>query len=273
MPPANALSVLSRFGLNSQESGLERVSHGYINDTYRVSLKGRGVYILQKINTDVFPEARQVMENLVMMLPFLQGPAYAALQLEHTLGGSPWLETDSGELWRLFHYIEDSGTLESTDKPEISREAGRILGRFHQLVSDAPIEKLLIPLPRFHDLSWRALQLEQAISNGMEARVKEAEAELALSQKLIEFCREIPLSDLPVRICHNDTKLSNFLFDLGSERALCLIDLDTLMPGHLLYDFGDAARTLLNPLPESYPTRKRIRVDLNMFEPFVRGWL
>lgn len=272
MPPANALSVLSRFGLNSHETELERVPHGYINDTYRVILKGRRAYILQKINTDVFPKARQVMENLVMMLPFLQDPSYTALQLEHTLEGSPWLETDSGELWRLFHYIENSGTLESTDKSEISREAGRILGRFHQLVSEAPIEKLLTPLPRFQDLPWRALQLKQAISNGMEDRVKESEAELALSQKLIAFCSEIPISGLPVRICHNDTKLSNFLFDLHSERALCLIDLDTLMPGHLLYDFGDAARTLLNPLPESYPARERIGVKMNMFDAFVRGW-
>ena len=272
MPPSNASAVLARFGLDSRETGLERVSQGYINDTYRVTLKGRPAYILQKINALVFPEAGQVMENLVMILPFLQGPEYTALQLEPTLEGSPWLETDSGELWRLFHYIEDSGTLESTDKPEISREAGRILGRFHQLASGAPVEKLHTPLPRFHDLSLRARQLEQAISGGMADRVKEAETELALSQDLIAFCREIPFSEFPIRSCHNDTKLSNILFDLATDRALCLIDLDTLMPGYLLYDFGDAARTLLNPLPESSPNWEQIRVDLNMFRAFVSGW-
>jgi len=272
MPPANVPAILSRFGLANCETVLERVSHGYINDTYRVTVLGSPVYILQKINTSVFPQARQVMENLVLMLPFLQGPSYTALKLEHTLEGTPWLETESGEVWRLFRYIENSGTLESTDSPAVSREAGRILGCFHQLVCAAPVEKLLTPLPRFHDLSWRAQELEQAISRGVADRAEEAGTELDLSQDLIAFCRKIPILEFPIRICHNDTKLSNFLFDLATEKGLCLIDLDTLMPGHLLYDFGDAARTLVNPLPESYPTRERVQVDLNMFEAYVRGW-
>jgi len=272
MPPANALLALAHFGLDGSETGLEWVSEGYINETYRVTLKGRPAYILQKINSDVFPAAGQVMENLLTMLPFLQGSGYVALKLEPTTKGTPWLQTGEGETWRLFHYIPNSGTLEQSENPRVSREAGRVLGCFHQLAAKAPIEKLQIPLPRFHDLGWRTHQLEEGITSGIEERIKEAEPELILSRELIAFCRDIPIPEFPIRICHNDTKLSNILFDLGTEQAICLIDLDTLMPGCLLYDFGDAARTLLNPLPESAPDPDRIRVNLSMFDAFVRGW-
>jgi Ser/Thr protein kinase RdoA (MazF antagonist) len=265
-------AVLSRFGLESPRPGLERISMGYINDTYRVNVEGRTAYILQKINPDVFPKARRVMENIAMMLPFLQGPGYAPLRLKPTDEGTPWLETDTGEIWRLFHYIPNSGTLERTDNPQVGLEAGRILGCFHHLASGAPLEKLHTPLPRFHDLEWRTHQLEASAASGLSERVMESAGELALSRELIAFCRDIPICEFPVRICHNDTKLSNILFNLQTEKALCLIDLDTLMPGCILYDFGDAARTLLNPLPESSRSGQGMRADLAMFDAFVRGW-
>ncbi|MEJ2584136.1 MAG: aminoglycoside phosphotransferase family protein [Robiginitalea sp.] len=272
MPPAKTLLALARFGLDKSEARLEHLPGGFINDTYLVVLKGMPSFVLQRINTDIFPGARQVMENLQMMLPFLQGPGYVALELEPTQEGIPWLETGEGELWRLFRYIPNSGTLEYTDNPSIGREAGRILGCFHQLVSKAEVKKLHIPLPRFHDLEWRAQQLEAACTSGIRERIKVAEHERMLSQKLIDFCRHLPFSEFPTRICHNDAKLNNILLDLASGKALCLIDLDTLMPGHLLYDFGDAARTLLNPVPESSRSAQEFRVDLSMFEAFVKGW-
>jgi Ser/Thr protein kinase RdoA (MazF antagonist) len=175
-------------------------------------------------------------------------------------------------MWRMFHYIPNSGTLERTDNPQVSREAGRILGCFHHLASRAPAEKLHTPLPRFHDLDWRTRQLEASVASGLAERIKEAEGELALSRELIAFCRDIPIREFPIRTCHNDTKLSNILFDLQTAKALCLIDLDTLMPGCILYDFGDAARTLLNPLPESSRSGQEIRVALGMFDAFIRGW-
>ena len=272
MPPAKARPALAHFGLDGPVTGLERIAEGYINETYRVTLRGRPAYILQRLNSDVFPAAKQVMENLLLMLPYLQGPGYVALKLEPTEDGTPWLETDGGEIWRLFHYIPNSGTLKHTGNPGISREAGRILGNFHQLASEAPVKDLHTPLPRFHDLGWRTRQLEESLAIGIRERINAAGSELVLSRELIAFCRDIPISELPVRTCHNDTKLSNILFDLDAERALCMIDLDTVMPGSLLYDFGDAARTLLDPLPESSQDRDGFRVNLSMFDAFVRGW-
>ena len=272
MPPVHLLPVLARFGLDGGDVGVERVSGGYINETYRVTLEGTPAYILQKINTAVFPAANEVMENLSTMLPFLKGPGYAVLELEPTPAGTPWLQTDEGEIWRLFHYIPGSGTLEHTENPGVSREAGRILGRFHQLASKAPAEKLHTPLPGFHDLGWRTRQLEESVTSGIQKRVREAGPELALGRDLVAFCREIPIREFPVRICHNDTKLSNILFDLKTGKALCMIDLDTLMPGCLLYDFGDAARTLLSPVAESARDQVAFRINLGMYEAFVRGW-
>jgi hypothetical protein len=151
-------------------------------------------------------------------------------------------------------------------------EAGRIIGRFHQLISSVPARDLHVTLEGFHNLELRTRQLEDALKTGVPGRIQKAKALLGLSGKLTGLCHEIPLESLPLRPCHNDTKLSNILFEKGSEKALCLIDLDTLMPGHLLYDFGDAARTLLNPVAETDARGRKPTLVLPMFEAFVQGW-
>ena len=262
---------LALFGLTAPPARLEPVSEGYINDTFKVWVGGAPRYILQRINTGVFGDAAGLMGNLEAVLPHLKAADYAALELVRTPEGRAWATDPSGNPWRMYRFIPGSRTLGAASDPHIAREAGRILGRFHQLAEAVPASSLHPTLPRFHDLAWRLEQLDEAVQNGLAARRESTASWIALARDLAALCAAIPWQQLPLRVCHNDTKLSNILFAAESDRALCLIDLDTLMPGYLLYDVGDAVRTLMNPLPEDHPEWEAIRARPELFRAFVQG--
>lgn len=262
---------LALFGLPAGTSRAEAVTEGYINDTFKVWIGGKPAYILQRINTEVFGDPAGLMGNLETVLPRLQAADYTALELIRTPKGDSWATDPAGNAWRMYRYIPGSRTLESASDPRIAREAGRILGRFHQLAEAVPAASLHPTLPRFHDLGWRLEQLHEAEEGALADRRAPASSWTALAYELAARCEDIPWEQMPLRVCHNDTKLSNTLFDAESGRALCLIDLDTLMPGYLVYDVGDAVRTLLNPLPEDHPDWESIRIDPELFRAFVQG--
>ena len=262
---------LALFGLPEPPSRVEPVSEGYINDTFKVWAGDEPVYILQRINTAVFGDPAGLMGNLEAVLPHLRATDYTPLELIRTPEGRAWAKDRSGNAWRMYRFIPGSRTLQSASDPHIAREAGRILGRFHQLAEAVPAASLHPTLPRFHDLGWRLEQLNEAEQAGLAARRETAASWTLLARSLAALCQEIPWEHMPLRTCHNDTKLSNILFAEGSDRALCLIDLDTLMPGYLLYDVGDAVRTLMNPLPEDHPDWEAIRARPELFRAFVQG--
>jgi hypothetical protein len=272
MSHSKALTALARFEIPGDSYRLEPLTQGLINASYRVWSGGQQAFVLQQLNSTVFKKPRLLMENICRTLPVLQGPNYAGLTLVKTKEGKFWLEDDELHTWRLFRFIPGSGTMTSTDDPGTAREAGRIVGCFHQLVSKAPISDLHTTLPGFHNLSLRTTQLEAAAGTGITERIDNARALLGVARKLIESCGQIPFTSLPLRICHNDTKLSNILFEETTGRGLCMIDLDTLMPGHLLYDFGDAARTLISPVAEAQSDPVEIRIESTMFKAFASGW-
>jgi aminoglycoside phosphotransferase (APT) family kinase protein len=272
MRNTKALEALAHFGIPGADIRVETIPQGLINDSYRVFSEGVPQFILQRINTRVFPSPDLLMENISRLLPVLEGAGYAGLSLAPTSEGAPWLEQADGEVWRLFHYIPGSHTLEATQDPQIAREAGRVIGRFHQLVSRVPVSEMHTTLKGFHDLELRSQQLKTAVATGMPERIDRAGPLLELARELIGLCKEIPLASLPLRICHNDTKLSNILFEKDRGKGLCLVDLDTLMPGYLLYDFGDAARILLSPVGETHAPSAEGTISLPMFEAFAEGW-
>jgi len=267
-----ALEALSHFGIPGADIRVETIPQGLINDSYRVFSEGVPVFVLQRINTRVFPSPDLLMENISRLLPVLEGAGYAGLTLAPTSAGTSWLEQADGEVWRLFRYIPGSYTMESTQDPQIAREAGRVIGRFHQLVSRVPVSEMHTSLKGFHDLELRSQQLKKAVETGINERVDRAGPLLELAGRLVGLFKEIPLASFPLRICHNDTKLSNILFQRDTAKGLCLIDLDTLMPGYLLYDFGDAARILLSPEGETHASSAEGTISLPMFQAFAEGW-
>ena len=272
MAPSQPLEILKQFGISGAGISLETLTQGYINDTFRVHTPQGDGYVLQRINPVVFPEPGVLMANLEMVLPLLQGPGYRGLKLQQTTKGKTSVK-DAGEgLWRVFNYIPDSASYNQAETLQMAREAGRIVAVFHHLVSALPPQALQVPLPGFHDIHARVTQLKTAISGAPAERSQKCSTLITQAEALYGFCRQIPFETLPLRVCHNDTKLSNILYDTHSGKALCLIDLDTLMPGYLLYDFGDAARGLIGARPENGKSPKATDTELRRFEAFAKGW-
>lgn len=272
MAPSQPLEVLKQFGISGAGISLESLTQGYINDTFRVHTPQGDGYVLQRVNPVVFPKPEVLMANLEIVLPLLQGPGYRGLKLQQNKKGKTSIKDTGGCLWRVFNYIPDSASYNQAEKLQLAREAGRIVAVFHNLVSALPPHALQIHLPGFHDIYTRVGQLQTAISRATAERTQNCSDLIVQAEALYTFCRQIPFDKLPLRVCHNDTKLSNILYDTNSGKALCLIDLDTLMPGHLLYDFGDAARGLITALPENGKSQKATVTGLKHFEAFVKGW-
>ena len=266
-----ALSALEHFEIEHTQYELYPINQGFINDTFRVSSRGTNLFVLQRLNTSVFPKALTLMNNLGKLLPILQGNAYHSLQLFQTESGENFHIDTHGDYWRLLSYIPDSKTFNTTRDKAIAFETGRILGEFHTLLQGIPLTHFEDTLPNFHNLEKRLEEFEVALKNASRERLKKAaKIILTVQENLIRSTID-PTIEVPLRICHNDTKLNNILFSKTTGKALCLIDLDTVMQGYFHYDFGDAVRTVVNTAPEDEPNLDIISFDLELFEAMVQG--
>ena len=265
-------TVLTRFGINPEGVNVKRITQGYINASFLISEVGTPKYVLQRINTAVFGQPEALMRNIETVLPLLDAPDYHPLELLRTAEGASWTRDAMDGFWRAFTYLSGSRTLEHTRQAAIASEAGRILSVFHRLVAGLPAESLEVPFPRFHHLGWRHSQLNDAVAAAATDRMQLAAPWTAIVDSLVTFCSDIPWDRMPLRVCHNDPKLSNILFDASGARALCLIDLDTLMPGYLIHDFGDAARAIITDFPEDHPDIESMELNLGQYAAFVRGF-
>jgi Ser/Thr protein kinase RdoA (MazF antagonist) len=262
--------ILSQFGASPEGSRFEQTDQGLINTTYFVSFGKQRRYVLQKINETVFPNCDALFHNLEHTLPYLSAPNYTQVEFHRTLGGKLFHRTENNELWRLMSYLSGSKSFHHTSDKEIAFEAGRIIGLFHSQLNNLNPNTLKITLDKFHHLDWRKEQYHQAVK---KANVTDLERTVDLQKHIEEIGEELSklkAMNLPIRVCHNDTKLNNILFS-EEKKALCLIDLDTLMPGLLLYDFGDAVRTLANPAPEEETELSKIDFSIEMFAAFAEG--
>lgn len=266
------LDILGNFPLEQKDYRFKSLVQGLINDTYLVYGDGKAEYVLQRLNTDVFRNTQALMGNLERALSLLGAEDYARLALVKTLVGSTFVEAGTSGCWRLMSYLEGSNTFNITRSAHVAREAGRIINRFHGLLKDASPLAFEDTLPRFHDLNLRSLQLESARKNASPDRLHMAENALLTADGLLKNNLPMQPVNLPLRVCHNDTKLNNILFNKVTGRAMCLIDLDTLMKGYLMYDFGDAVRTIANTAPEDEPVQEKIRFSKPLFEAFVDGF-
>jgi hypothetical protein len=262
--------ILLQFGIPAQGSHFERANQGLINSTYFVLFGRKRKYVLQRINEYVFPNTSALFHNLELTLPYLSSPDYTQVDYHRTTGGKLFWRSGNNELWRLMSYLPGSISYHNTSDTVIAYEAGRILGLFHRQLTTLNPGELKTTLDRFHDLEFRMDQYHQALRG---ANVEDLDRTVDLQKmvgEIVEELAKIGSMNLPVRVCHNDTKLNNILFS-EKKKALCLIDLDTLMPGFLLYDFGDAIRTLANPAPEEETDLSKIDFSMEMFSAFVRG--
>ena len=204
-------------------------------------------------------------------------PDRRMLEIILTKRGDTMLETGNGGFWRAYRYIDEATAYDRVNKPEHFYEAGRAFGEFQRLLADFPAEKLTDTIPNFHNTQKRFYTFVAAIAEDKAGRVKDLEEEIEFfferRRMMSEIVRKTEAGLLPVRVTHNDTKINNVMIDNTTDKAICVIDLDTVMPGSPLYDYGDAIRYGASTAAEDEPDTSKISLDLGLFEQFTRGFL
>jgi len=264
--------VLQAFGI-THPINVEGIVSGLINETYLVETDSSR-FILQRLNKEVFPDAAKVMENIQIVQEVLAPvDGYQVPELLKNLNEKLFQVDQEGYAWRLMKYIPDSVVFTNTTDVGLAEEAGILIGRFHLATSTLDSKKLHVTLPNFHDLNFRADIFLGALQNSSGEKLVNASESIAFVEETLPHFDELVELNLPLRVTHNDTKLSNLLFDKTSGRGLCLIDLDTLMPGYLYHDFGDAIRALCNSVTENDKDLDALHFDMSLFEHFTKGYL
>jgi hypothetical protein len=251
--------------------GIEPIGNGHINDTYRIGFEVEGRvqwWLLQRLNHHIFKQPDVVMENIRKVSIFLEKQAYpmqTTAPVAKLSGGL--LHTDAqGNYWRIFPYIPDSYTPEGLVGPEIAFTAARAYGAFARALQHFPANNLSETIPGFHDTDRRWAALEEVLKTDPVGRVRSTAQEIAAIHEALPLFRQIShlkqSGALPVRVTHNDTKAGNVLLNMHTHQALAVIDLDTVMPGAILSDFGDMVRTCAPTAPEDNPEAVSLRPDI-----------
>lgn len=276
------------FALPGQYRSGGSYGSGHINDTFAVTYehKGRAVrYIHQRINHHIFRDVPALMENIQRTTSHVRQRLQAAgitderaaLVLIPTRDGLPYARDAAGSYWRTYSFIEGARTYDVIENERQAFEAARAFGRFQDLLSDLPGARLHETIPDFHNTPQRFARFEAALAADVRGRAAgcQREIDLALGWKadasrLLDLCAR---GLMPERITHNDTKLNNVMLDDRTGEGLCVIDLDTVMPGLSLYDFGDMVRTATNSGAEDERDLTKVSCRLPMFEALVKGYL
>lgn len=262
---------------------------GHINDTYVVSFSQAGTrvrYIMQRINHLVFRNPKAVMENILRVTEELhrrleedQVPdtSRRALRIIPSREGAPFANDKEGNFWRCYAFIEGAKTYDIIQNATQAYEAARAFGEFQGMVSALPGARLHETIPNFHNTRSRFDVLQSAVEANSHGRLKDVGAEwdfIRAHESLVDVLIDLQAQgNIPERITHNDTKLNNVMIDDTTETGICVIDLDTVMPGLALYDFGDMVRTATSPALEDEKDLSKVRMQMPMFEALVRGYL
>ena len=280
--------VCERFHIAGEYRSCEVITSGHINTTYCVYFFRGGElkdYILQRVNTYVFQDPVSVMENISLVTEFIrtkikQKQATAKRNVLHyskTEGDTYYTFMPDGSFWRCCRYIDDSVSFEHTDDLKVIEEAGKAFGEFQLYLSDFPVEKLSIVIPHFHNTVRRYAAFRDAIAENAAGRVESVQDEINGYMELEELATQLyrlqKAGVLPLRVTHNDTKISNVLFDAKTKEHLSVIDLDTVMPGLVACDFGDAIRVCASTGKEDERDLSKVAVDMDKYEAFTRGFV
>ncbi len=277
--------VLEAFGLGEASEVAEH-SSGHINDTFYITPQNGGKRIvMQRINRFVFPKPEDIIENMVKLTEFLRrkiaesggDPSRETLTIVETADGRPFFVDSEKNLWRGTFLIENTTAYETVSGPEILEEAGFAFGKFQRMLDDFPASDLHEIIKDFHNTPERYNQLEEAANNDAVGRLKDISEEMSFANARKDYCfllmNMLRNSELPLRVTHNDTKLSNILIDNDTGKAVCVIDLDTVMPGLIAFDFGDSIRAAATTAAEDEADLSKVSFSLGLFEAYTRGFL
>ncbi len=256
---------------------------GHINDTYCVVFDQSGTsvrYILQRINHNIFKNPVALMENIRRVTVHL-GEQCAGASDQHrrvltlilTQDGASFYRDAEGNYWRAYIFIEKARTFDAVESVGQAFQAAKAFGQFQKLLADLPAPRLNDTIPDFHHTPKRFAAVEKAIAADAVNRAKLAQPEIEFALRHQAICSVLLDAKLPERVTHNDTKFNNVMLDDATGEGICVIDLDTVMPGLALYDFGDMVRTTTSPAKEDERDLSKVTMQFPMFEALVRGYL
>jgi N-acetylhexosamine 1-kinase len=274
----NLIEIIAIF-LSSPLHQIVPLKGGHIHDSWLVTTTDFVSYILQRINTQVFPDIDNLMGNIQTVCNYLKEnfPEEKNLVLVSTRDNQPSYFSKEGDVWRMFAYIDHDVSNRMNNRLSHYFEAGKVTGKFNLKLANLPLNKVTTLLQDFHNTSKRYQKLMEMIDYLPSSVLEPCRSEISWlqqhSQNLGNIWTGLTQNLIPWRINHNDTKLENILFDKESGQGICLIDLDTVMPGNLLFDFGDAIRSMTNSSFEDEPNLENVHFRFDIFEEYTKGFI
>ncbi len=282
-------SILSNFALEGEFRKAEPFGSGHIHETFAVTFEREGKpirYVLQRVNKTIFPDAEALQENIQRVTSHLERklkergvPDWPnrVLRLYPTSEGKTYFVNGEGYYWRVYNMIEGGRTYDRLESLDQAFQAAKAFGGFQSDLQDLPGPPLHEIIPKFHDGPWRYSQFQEALDKDPKNRAAKAKEEIRFLQEHAPIFQVLPRlqaeGKIPLRITHNDTKINNVVLSDETGEALAVIDLDTVMPGLSLFDFGDIVRTTVSNSDEDERDLEKVRVDLDRFSAVLRGFL
>jgi len=282
-------AIVRQFAIYGEFVSASSFGGGHINDTFQSCWNQAGTtvrYTHQRINSNVFSRPDQVMENILRVTSHVTEKYRTAREKDYSrrsltvvpaIDGKPWIKDSEGGYWRTYLFIENAHTKDKTASPQEARFLGVSIGHFQKQLADLPLPRLHDTIPDFHNMEKRYLRFYEALEKDVCGRAKNVASEIDFMKRneergavLLRAQRE---GRIPERICHNDTKINNILIDDETSNALCVIDLDTVMPGTSLFDVGDLIRTVTTTAEEDERDISKIEFDTVFFESLLEGYL
>ena len=267
------------FRMSGQPVRCEHIGNGHINSTLKVETDTGAEYVLQRINKHVFKDPVSLMNNAGAITDYIRmrvDDPRLALHFITTLDGKFYHQDASGEFWRMYDFV-GGFCLDTPECEDDFYQSALAFGRFQQLLCDFPAETLTETIPEFHNTVDRYRQFKEAVQADPMGRLEgvrqEVEFLLAREERGTQLQRMRESGELPLRVTHNDTKLNNVLLDKKTRKSLCVLDLDTVMPGLSAYDFGDSIRFGAATAAEDEPDLDKVEMDLHLFQVYTRGFL
>ncbi len=285
----NLKVVVSQFNVPGCYLSHREIRSGIINQTYLVTLQNDNnetfKYVFQKINTKVFSEPYNVMENIIKVTEHIKSHMLSddgtynrrVLSFAQSKSGTPYFEDEILGFWRAYEFIDNAVAYNIAPDGDHFFEAGRAFGEFQLYLNDYDATDLFDTIPNFHNTVSRMQALRDAINKDTADRVKDVRAEidfiLSRENEAGIIVNALEKGEIPYRVTHNDTKINNVLFDEVTDKAICVIDLDTVMPGSSLYDFGDAIRSGACAAAEDEPDLSKVEMDIEKYRLFTKGFI
>ncbi len=285
----NLIEIIKAFPEFGKYIGYRPITDGHINDTYVIKYETANgeclQYLLQRINVNVFKKPVELMENVCGVTSFLRekiekeggDPTRETLTVYPAKDGKNYVMADDGGCWRMYNFVDDTYSINELTSPDDFRSAALSFGNFQNQLADYPIETLHETIPNFHNTPSRFKDFLEALDKNASGRKDAAKPEIDFVLEREKDCSVITdllnCGDLPLRVTHNDTKLNNVLFDKKTNKGICVVDLDTVMPGSSLYDFGDSIRFGANTAAEDETDLSKVSLSLEYFKAYVEGYL